>query len=135
MSGDLRELVERYADAVTDRDEAAWAATWTDDARWDLGGGEVVGRDAVVAAWRGAMARLDVVVQTVQHGVTSIDGDEATGRWTIQEVLRRAGNDAPELLLGRYHDTYRRQPDGWRIARRRLEVLLAAPLGSGRCAT
>ena len=35
----IRALVARYADAACRRDPDAWAATWAEDCRWDLGGG------------------------------------------------------------------------------------------------
>jgi ketosteroid isomerase-like protein len=35
----IRALVARYADAVCRRDPDAWAATWAEDCKWDLGGG------------------------------------------------------------------------------------------------
>ena len=33
---EIRNLVEKYADAVCRRDEADWASTWAEDAVWDL---------------------------------------------------------------------------------------------------
>lgn len=52
----IRELCERYVDAVNRRDAKDWGATWAPDAVWDLGRGPVQGRDQIVAAWEGAMA-------------------------------------------------------------------------------
>ena len=65
----IQRLVHRYADAVVHRDPDRWAATWADDAVWDLGRGRrVEGRTAIVDLWRSAMAGMHAVVQTVDNG-------------------------------------------------------------------
>jgi hypothetical protein len=64
--------------------------------------------------------------------VIETEGDAASGRWTVSERLVDAKGRAA-LLLALYHDTYRREAGGWRIARRRLEPLYQGPLDlSGR---
>ena len=35
---EIRALVARYADAVTDNAGQAWIETWTEDGRWTIGG-------------------------------------------------------------------------------------------------
>jgi AcrR family transcriptional regulator len=120
----LRQLVDRYCDAVLRRDTAAWAATWTDDATWDLGGGALEGREAVVAAWEQAMAGFDWVVQAAPTLVLEVDeaAGTGTGRVTVEERFQRA-DGRRGILLGVYHDRYRRTADGWRFAARRLQVV------------
>ena len=34
---EIRQLVEKYADAVCRRDRDDWASTWSDDSLWNLG--------------------------------------------------------------------------------------------------
>ena len=57
----IRGLIERYADAVNRRDAEDWAGLWTEDGVWDVFGHAITGRDAVVAAWQGAMGAFSLV--------------------------------------------------------------------------
>lgn len=120
----IRQLVDRYCDAVLRRDAAAWAATWTDDATWDLGGGSLEGQAAIVAAWEHAMGGFDWVVQFAPTLVLDVDeaAGTGTGRVTVQERYQRTDGKRG-TLLGVYHDRYRRTAEGWRFAGRRLEVV------------
>jgi hypothetical protein len=65
--------------------------------------------------------QLDYFVQTTHPGTIRLDGDTASGRAYIQEVVRfRDGRS--ELNYAIYHDRYRRTPDGWKFAERSYEV-------------
>lgn len=131
-AGPISELVHRYADAVTHRDEAAWTATWAADAHWKLFGDmEAEGLDAIVALWRGAVDGFDRVIQTVLNGHADLDGPDATGRWYVQEHGRLRDGTAT-FMLGQYDDRYTRLGDGWVFAERLLTVhYLGAPDLSG----
>ncbi len=48
--------------------------------------------------------------------VVVVDGDNATGDWTIQVESRRREGAGLMSVVGRYSDTFRRTTDGWRIA-------------------
>jgi len=127
----IRELVHRSADAVCRRDAKEWGATWASDGIWDLGGGAVEGRDAVVASWVEAMRSFDAVVQTVLNGFATFSGDggtgdRGTGRWYLQEHLQYAGGE-PGMLLAAYDDEYARDADGWRFRTRRLTPYYLGP--------
>lgn len=122
----IRELVHRSADAVCRRDAEGWGATWAPDGTWDLGGGAVEGRDAVVASWVEAMRSFDAVVQTVLNGFATCTGDRGTGRWYLQEHLQYAGGE-PGMLLAAYDDEYARDADGWRFRTRRLTPYYLGP--------
>lgn len=132
----IERLIARYADAVNRRDGEEWAALWTEDGVWKAFGHSFEGRDRVFATWSGAMQGFRFVFHVIHSGVIDVRGDVAHGRWTVSEQLQSA-NGEPSLLLALYHDDYRREKDGWRFARRELEVryqgppdLSAAPAGS-----
>jgi hypothetical protein len=46
-----------------------------------------------------------------------VDGDTATGDWTVMAHMKRREGGAIDTVLGRYSDELRRAPDGWRIAK------------------
>ena len=80
----IRQLVEKYADAVNRVDKDDWASTWCEDSEWDLSSmPAVTGKDAIVELWVNAMAGFPFVAQLIQNGTTEINGDTATGRWSV----------------------------------------------------
>ncbi len=123
---EIRNLVARYVDAVNDRDEAAWQSTWCDDATWELMGQRLEGTEACLGFLRAAFGSLEAVIQQATGGVIEIDGDEATGRWTISEHAKTT-DGTTMLLIGSYSDRYLRTGDGWRFAHRGLVTLYQGP--------
>ncbi|SFS10509.1 nuclear transport factor 2 family protein [Sphingomonas jatrophae] len=113
----LRELLDRYSDAVNRMDADAWGATWADDAVWRFRGGEVQGREAIVATWRKAMAGFDAVWFSAFPGAVEVSGDAATLRTHTFEYLHPAAGP-PRLQSGTYLDRALRTPDGWRFVER-----------------
>ena len=123
----IRQLCERYVDAVNRRHTQDWAATWAPDAVWDLGRGPVEGRDQIVAAWESAMAGFPHVVMWVHSGVIeSVDGDRATARWYHQEILDIAGGGR-QVGMGVYRDQFVRLDGAWHFAVRRYDLLYFGP--------
>ena len=119
-------LLARYADAVVRRDPDDWIATWAPDAIWSLAGTEITGREAILDTWQRAMASFPFVIHTVTPPVLRIDGDQARGRCSVQEVLRSPDGSARQIF-GTYHDRFVLTQD-WHFAHRRFDVLLARPL-------
>jgi uncharacterized protein (TIGR02246 family) len=123
----IRDLVASYCHAIAERDDAAWADTWAEDAVWDVLGTPVRGRDAILAHYRKLVARVRWVVQVAHDGLVEGAGDGATGRWLILEWLQgedgRGGQN-----VGRYRDRYVRGADGrWRFAERRFHATYLGP--------
>jgi uncharacterized protein (TIGR02246 family) len=118
----IRELIERYADAVNRADAEAWGATWAADGVWSLPGiAEVAGRDAIVAAWRAAMAQFAGVVFLAMPGAIEIDGDHATARSYTSETYEAGGTVHRDC--GRYDDALARRDGQWRFTRRAFRHL------------
>jgi ketosteroid isomerase-like protein len=128
---EIRNLVARYGDAVCRRDGDAWAATWTVDCRWDLGGGRVThGRAASLALWQEATARYPWVAQLPASGTVEVDGDRAVGTWYVLE-LNHLPDGAGALHLGHYEDEYAKTADGWLFASRTFHMLYRGALDPG----
>lgn len=119
--GAIGELVHRYSDAVTRRDEVQWSNCWAEDASWTLRSDRVmVGRDAIVETWCRAMESLEGVVQNVLNGAVWVGGPAAAqGEWYISEHLRPVTGEAG-MLLARYDDTYVLGEGRWLFSSRTL---------------
>jgi uncharacterized protein (TIGR02246 family) len=121
----IRALVETYNDAVMRFDAEAWAGTWAEEAHWSLPGlGDIEGREAIVAAWRGAMAAFECVGVFASPGSIVVEGDRAQGTWYQQEFLYPKGG-GKRTVLGRYDDVYVKRRGRWLFAERRYAILKA----------
>lgn len=91
----IRELLEAYADAVTQRDPEAWGATWAEDGEWSLPDypeiGTTRGRDAIVAMWVEAMKAYPGIMFEAWPGSIEVDGDSAVMRSYTAEVYDQQG--------------------------------------------
>jgi len=149
MDGELRALADRIAiqdvialyargqDAHQRGDDAVlddWDKVFTEDsvtdysvagapvcshrelARWMRGRDGEAGRMSGFAGWQ-HMLSLPVV---------TLDGDAATARTDYLAIHRQADRDGRFDAAGAFHDWLVRTPDGWRIARRVLEVYFGA---------
>ncbi len=116
-------LADDYAAAVNRRDEARWGACWSDDdAEWEFRGKLIVGKQAIVDTWRGAMAGFDEVQFRSFVDWVEIDGDTARTRVRTFERLRPTGG-GDRLQRGFYTDLLVRQGDGWVFRRRSFQIV------------
>jgi hypothetical protein len=110
------QLVDRAADdAASVRD--AFAALFVADVSADYGHAPMRGADAVADFLCSAIAGGSQWALHMLHTpLIRIDGDQATGDWTVMAYLKRRDGGQVDQVLGRYADTFRLTPDGWRIA-------------------
>jgi ketosteroid isomerase-like protein len=82
---------------------------------------EAAGRQQIRALGERRQALADCFVQTIHPGVIRLDGDTASGRAYISELIHlRDGNS--HLNYAVYHDRYQRTPDGWKFTERVYEI-------------
>jgi hypothetical protein len=126
---ELRSLVDRYATWADRRVGAAVAGLFEPDGRLVLhrdgeaapATSEVVGHAALEAAI-GYLDRYDATTHFVGQHLVDLDGDDATGvAYCLAHHLGYEGEPTRTRVDSiRYLDRYRRHPDGWRFAERRL---------------
>jgi SnoaL-like domain len=63
----------------------------------------------------------DYLVQTTHPGTIKIDGDIASGRAYLSELIRLRDGSS-HLNYAIYHDRYQRTPDGWKFTERVYEI-------------
>ena len=118
----LRNLMSRYVDAVHRLDAAAWAATWSEDACWNLLGTDVNGKASIVALWQQMMGGFEFALIARWSCRFGIYGDTASGHWYLQEITRdREGKSSN--IISRYLDTYCRRDGQWLYQSRRYSFI------------
>lgn len=115
-------LFMTYKSHLDQRDFAAYAALFTDDAEWIGNLGKVVGPRQIEALLHQTLEVWDSDRERTHHLVLNpeidVRGDTATASSTWGYVTR-SGDDEPVLsMVGRYLDQLRRTADGWRFTRR-----------------
>lgn len=119
----IEELKYRYVRALDLKDWDLFATCFTDDATATYGDRlEFAGPDEIVGYMRKTLGPTMITVHQVHHPEISVDGDTATGVWSLMD--RVIMTEYRFLLDGAsfYRDAYRRGDDGeWRIARTTYE--------------
>jgi ketosteroid isomerase-like protein len=140
---EIEALRGEFTDAVMMRDYDRVASLFTPNGALRMPNVpvELAGPEDIRAWGDRALAMWDYFVQTTHPGTIQLDGDTASGRAYMQELIRLR-NGHSEVNYAIYHDRYRRTPDGWKFTERVYEVryLDTSPLagstpraaGSGR---
>ena len=140
---EIEALRGEYTDAVMMRDYHRVASLFTPDGTWRMPNipAELTGREEISAWGERVPGFVDYLVQTTHPGTIQLDGDTASGRAYLCELIRLRDGSS-QLNYAIYHDRYRRTGDGWRFTERVYEVRyldttpLAGsaphPAGSGR---
>lgn len=130
----IRAVVEDYARFADRVDNEALAGLFAPDGAlriFERGTPEPVrqrlGRAEIAEAIKG-LSRYDVTMHTVANHYVEIDGDRATGETYCRAThIRPVEGGAPDarenyVMNIRYLDEYVRLAEGWRIAKRELQV-------------
>ncbi len=120
---EIEALRGEYTDAVMMRDYHRVASLFTPDGALRMPNVpvELVGPEQIRAWGERVPAIVDYLVQTTHPGTIRLDGDTASGRAYLQELIRLRDGGS-HLNYAVYHDRYRRTGDGWRFTERVYEV-------------
>jgi hypothetical protein len=131
----IGELVDRYSLYIDGGSAARVQELFTEDGTWESSETSMVGREAIGRGF----GRRQEQERTSRHVCTGTvleaDGDDVVG-WTTFTLYRFDGPlDGPAplegpVMIGTYHDRFRRTPDGWRLAHRRATAELVRRSGS-----
>ena len=122
----IQDLLNRYTNAVNQRDWAALQAVFADDAVWDCGGPQMPeqqflfnGAEACARGIAGLVGPTECCVQTNHAIVIEVTGPEARATSTINEYVIFSGSAPAMSLWGTYYDDIRLGADGeWRFSKR-----------------
>ncbi|GLY64982.1 nuclear transport factor 2 family protein [Amycolatopsis taiwanensis] len=132
MTSDFQAIADRveiealrgeFTDAAMMRDRARLASLFTPDGvlRMPNVPTEAVGREEIRTGGERLQSMWDFFVQNTHPGSIQLDGDTATGRAYMHEVVRLRDGSS-HLNYAIYHDRYQRTDEGWKFAERVYEV-------------
>jgi hypothetical protein len=120
---EIEALRGEYTDGAMMRDYDRVALLFTPDGALRMPNVpvELVGRDAIRAWGERVPTFVDYLVQNTHPGIIRLDGDTASGRAYLQELIRlRNGSSHQNYAI--YHDRYQRTDDGWKFTERVYEI-------------
>jgi ketosteroid isomerase-like protein len=116
----IRDLLDTYADAVTQCDADAWGATWAEDAAWEMPDYPEFppqkGRDNIVGLWVEAMKNYPGIMFHAWPGSIEVDGNRAKVRSYTAEVYDKDGSTMRDR--GVYDDECVKVDGRWYFSRR-----------------
>lgn len=120
---EIEALRAEFSDAVMMRDYDRLASLFTAQGALRIPDipVDLVGQPAIRAWGAQVPDVVEYLVQTAHPGTILLDGDAASGRVYIHELVSaRDGRSGQNFAT--YHDRYQRTPDGWRFTERVYEV-------------
>jgi ketosteroid isomerase-like protein len=125
---EIEALRAEFTDAVMMRDYNRAALLFTADGELRMPNVpvELTGPDQIRAWGRRVPEFVEYLIQTAHAGTVQLNGDTATGRTYMQELLRTRDGHS-EVNFAIYHDRYQRTGDGWRFAERTYEIRYVDP--------
>jgi ketosteroid isomerase-like protein len=122
---DIQRATHVYARGLDRFDPQEAASAFTDDAVWDataVGLERFEGRAAILGFFERDAAAIADQFHVITNHVVDLDGDTASGtNYVFSEGHTKSGAAFKAIALN--EDTYRRTPEGWRIATRRISAL------------
>lgn len=136
IKAQIQELVSQYAITRDNNDAVGYSEVFTPDGELIIRGSSVIGRDAIRQRVESANPN-GRSMHVMSTGVISVvDATRATGIHYGALYLTTPGEDWEEgsalplagfSSMGKYFDDYVLTDEGWKIERRRLEILFTAP--------
>lgn len=113
----IKQVKYRYLRALDTKAWDEFEETLAEDVTGDYGDSlSFTTRGELVEFMRSSLGAAVITEHRVDHPEITVDGDEATGRWYLQDRVIVA--DFNFMLFGAafYNDRYRRTPEGWKIS-------------------
>ena len=120
---EIEALRGEFTDAAMMRDYDRITTLFTPDGALRILGTDVdlADRDQIRAWGERVPEFVEYLVQNTHPGVIRLDGDTASGRAYMSELIRLRDGTS-HLNYAIYHDRYRRTDDGWKFTERVYEI-------------
>ncbi len=135
---DIQALKARYADACDNQydPKRMREEIFTSDAVWHADPfGTFEGIDAICEFFAGVSSQITWALHYMIAPEIEVDDDveNARGTWYIWMPFTGASDQGPRAawIAGRYDETYRREPAGWRISNLKADIQIMSPYEDG----
>ncbi len=122
----VRDLLDRYADGVNQRDAEIWGSVWAEKSEWNLpvvpGYEAVKGKGNIVEAWLASMKLYPFVHMMCSVGYMAFDGKRCRMRSYTSEVAQMANGEVIRPR-GQYDDVLIKKKGAWLFKRRSFTPL------------
>ena len=118
---EIRNLAGRFSDAANRRDFAAFGKLWTTDGKWqvlDPFPFHAEGAANIQSKIGEMIGQFELFVQMTHEGVVELNGETATGRWTVQEMVKSKDGKIFQNNVAMYDDKLEKQNGKWLFASR-----------------
>lgn len=113
---EIKQLKYRYLRTLDLKDWEGFAATFLPEATGDYGDGLVfASREELVGFMRDSLGPRMLTLHQCHHPEIDVRGDEATGRWYLEDRVLMPDHRLVLEGAAFYEDRYRRTAEGWRI--------------------
>jgi hypothetical protein len=114
---EIKRVKYRYLRALDTKHWDEFAGTLTEDITGDYGDRlHFTNRSELVDYMRSSLGAGWITEHRVTHPEITVDGDEATATWYLQDRVIAAEFNFMLIGAAFYHDRYRRTDDGWKIS-------------------
>jgi ketosteroid isomerase-like protein len=123
---EIREVIDRYATGIDQRDWELVASCFTEDCSSDYGrSGSWETREALIAWLEETHREVRATLHRLTNHRIAVNGEEATATSYFDALLRveHRGHDLLQVV-GTYTDRLRLTGDGWKISARTTENFL-----------
>lgn len=114
--GQIKQLKYRYLRTLDLKQWEEYAECFVPEVTCDYAGLVFENRDALVSYMRENLGDGLISMHHAHHPEIVVDGDQATGRWYLEDKVIAPDFDFVLEGAAFYTDRYVRTPDGWRIA-------------------
>ncbi len=117
----IRNLAGLFSDAANRRDFQAFGKLWTDDGQWrvlDPFPFHAEGAANIAQKFEEMIGHFEMFAQMTHAGTVQIAGDTATGRWTVQEMVKGKDGTTFQNNVAMYDDRLQRVNGQWLFASR-----------------
>lgn len=121
---DIRRLIHDYARGADTRNGELFASVFVEEGVLELSGRETVGRHRL-AKIPGMLEQYAKTYHMVHNVIVDVNGDTATGEvYSASHHLRPIEKEmySDRVMYITYRDNYVRTDEGWRMARRLVDV-------------
>ena len=112
----IRQLKYRYLRTLDTKDWSGFEECFLPEATADYAGLAFADRAALVDYMRTNLGPEIVTMHHCHHPEIEVDGDTATARWYLHDQVISAAYEFRLEGAAFYDDTYRRTPEGWKVA-------------------